>query len=216
VFVVVVPIGADEAAEEGFGEEVAEVSVFAAEGDLEIDEPGAAVFAEEDVFAFVGVDVGDVAGLEVVEELLEVSPELGGEGKVGVEICTGDEGVEEACGADAAKEGGDSADALEVEVDIDFVVGDEAASPAHGEVEEVVGTLDFEDGEVGGIFSLVEAGGGEEVVFEEFDEVVGDALGGDGGGELIAAEGEKVSGRALFCGCGWRRWRGFRAHGEGV
>ena len=65
VFVEVVPVGADEAAEEVAAEavfgEASEEGVGVEVGDLEVDKPGAAVVAVEDVFAFVGVDVGDIA-----------------------------------------------------------------------------------------------------------------------------------------------------------
>jgi len=79
VFVEVVPVGADEAAEhpaaEGGGAATPPGAVEV--GDLKVDEPGFSVSAVEDVFAFVGVDVGDAAFVDGFEEGGEFVEEVG-------------------------------------------------------------------------------------------------------------------------------------------
>jgi hypothetical protein len=213
---VVVPVGADEAAEPPAFDGVPAGGVVE-EGDLEVDQPGAAVFAVEDVFAFVGVDVGDVAGVDFGEEGGEVVEEGGGEELSGVEVGAGDKFVEEAGAADAAEEAGDAADALEFLVDDHFAASDDPAEPAHGEAVEGVGALDLQDGEAigaggGGIF--VECGHGEEIVLEEFYEMEACVLFAppthrDLRGRGGIAHGEEGGGGALFL-----RWRIFCGRGR--
>src|SRR5262249_20585509 len=56
VFVEVIRVGAYKAAEHGPGNEIVALAFPELEGNLEIDQPGPAIVAEENVFPLVGVD----------------------------------------------------------------------------------------------------------------------------------------------------------------
>jgi hypothetical protein len=161
VFVEVIPVGADEAAEHPSAEGGWSASPpgTVEVGDLEVDEPGFSIGAVEDVFAFVGIDVGDAAFVDGFEESREFIEKIRGEGHSGVEVCAGDEFVEEAGGTDAAEEAGNSANALELLVNGGFVIGDESAEPFEGKAVEGMSALDFENDEFWGKRRGVGGGG---------------------------------------------------------
>ncbi len=233
---VVVVAGLEAAEEPASRGEGAEGAGGRVEGDLEVDEVGAAVVAEEDVFALLEVDVGHVAGVEGVEEGSEAGEEVVGDGLVALEGAAGDEGVEEAGVGDAAEVGGDAVEVGEAEVVVGFAASEEAADPAEGEEGDGARAAELRHGERGrsrkarrhggtkarrggsqcraalgmsraiGGGFLIEAGGGEEVVLEGVGEAPGAGVDGEGAREAFGAEGEKPGRRAT--GRGIRR-RGF-------
>ena len=87
VFEEVIPVGADASAEEPAGEDVSSAAV---EGDLEVDQPGFSIRAVENVFAFVGINVGDVAVMDGGEEGGKFFEKLGSELLAAVEVRAGD------------------------------------------------------------------------------------------------------------------------------
>jgi len=116
VFAEVVEVFALEAAEEEGGAVVP--------GDLEVDEVGAVVVAEEDVLGFIGVDVGDASAVELGEEGEEFGEEVVGDGFAFFEGATFDEGVEESGGADAGDHAGDVGEVVEFFIDAGFAVAE--------------------------------------------------------------------------------------------
>jgi hypothetical protein len=197
VFEEVVDVGVTQAAEPPAVEEVV-AELGQVPGNLEVDEVGLAVVAEEDVLGLVGIDVGDVAAMQLGEKLVEIGEEGVGDGLVPGEGAAGDEGVEEPGGADQPEDGGDGGEVGAGAVEAGFAAAEEFAGPIEGDAGVGLGAADLEDG-AGSIEGLVEPGSGPEVVLDGLGKVEGGAVGGmDEFGEILSAQrAEGVGGGAL-------------------
>jgi len=186
VFEEVIDVGVTKAAEPPAVEEVV-AELVKVPGDLEVDEVGFAIIPEEDVLGLVGIDVGDVAAMQFGEEGVEIGEEGVGDELIFGEGAAGDEGVEEAGGADGAEDGGNTREVGAGAVEAGFAAAEEFAGPVQGDAGVGFGASDLEDG-AGPIGGLIETGGGPEVVLDGLGEVERRAVGGvDEFGEILSA-----------------------------
>ena len=146
---------------------------------------GAAIVADDDVAAFVHVDVDNVAGMDGVDEVMELLEEVVWDAGVLVECPAGDILIDETGGVQTVDETGGAGNIAEKSHYGQLVGGEQASEPAEWQAEEGCTSAGLEDDPVseargaGGV-EMVERRGSEEIVLKNSAQRIGRASDGDG------------------------------------
>ncbi len=138
---------------------------------LEVYEMRASVIADDDVAAFVHVDIDDVAAVDGAEKLVQLFEEAVRDAGLLVECPAGDVFVEETGGVVPAKDFRYAANALQAAQNGQFVAGQQASKPFQGQPEEGGAAACLEDDAQGKLAVAtvskgIEGGRGKKIVLE--------------------------------------------------
>lgn len=180
------------------GPEGGEVSAGDVEADLEVDEVGMSLVADDEVFTFVEVDVSDVAGVHLGQGVKESREEVVGDFFISMQGVAGNEEAGHrvrlwaTIDEDIAGPSRHARHVVEFVQEHGLALRQRSAEPAHGDAQDRLDAVELADDASSG--AVVEGGGGPGVVLELFQELVADALDLDDGGRVLSAQGAEQGG----------------------